>query len=217
MREIVSADPWNLAVLLSGTGRTLENLIAAVAMGDLDARIRVVISSMPGVRGVDIAEAAGIPAVVIRRRDHDSLEAYSAAMYEALAPYDIDLVLMAGYLRKMLIEPEWEGRVLNIHPCLLPEAGDYAAGKGMYGERVHAAVLAHGDTVSGCTVHLVTNEYDAGPPLATARVPVLPNDTAATLGARVFIAETHLYAATIRDYMRAHPHLKRSVARAHDR
>ena len=197
--------------LLSGTGRTLENLIAAIASESLDARIPVVISSVPGARGIEIAGRAGIPARVIRRGDFDSVEAYSTAMYEALAPYDIDLIVMAGYLRKLSIEPEWEGRVLNIHPCLLPEAAEYAAGKGMYGDRVHAAVLAHGDIVSGCTVHLVTNEFDAGPPLAKIEVPVLPDDTVATLGARVFVEETRLYPETIREYMHAHPHLKRSA------
>jgi len=212
VRDVTTDSPWNLGVLLSGTGRTLENLIAAIARGDLDARIPVVISSVPGVRGIEVARQAGIPAIVIRRGDYESVEHYSDAMYEALAPYDIDLIVMAGYLRKLLIAPEWEARVINIHPCLLPEAATYAAGKGMYGERVHAAVLAHGDTVSGCTVHLVTNDFDAGPPLATASVPVLPVDTAATLGARVFVEETWLYPSAIRDYTRAHPHLKRSMA-----
>lgn len=207
MRESTPDRPWNLAVLLSGTGRTLENLIAAIGRGDLDARIPVVISSVPGVRGIAIAEAAGIPALVIRRGDFGSVEAYSDAMYDALAPFDVDLIVMAGYLRKLLIAPDWEGRVLNIHPCLLPEAAEYAAGKGMYGERVHAAVLAHGDTVSGCTVHVVTNDFDAGPPLAKVEVPVRPDDTAATLGGRVFVEETWLYPNTIREYMRTHPDL----------
>ncbi len=207
MRESTPDRPWNLAVLLSGTGRTLENLIAAIGRGDLDARIPVVISSVPGVRGIAIAEAAGIPALVIRRGDFGSVEAYSDAMYDALAPFDVDLIVMAGYLRKLLIAPDWEGRVLNIHPCLLPEAAEYAAGKGMYGERVHAAVLAHGDTVSGCTVHVVTNDFDAGPPLAKVEVPVRPDDTAAILGARVFVEETWLYPNTIREYMRTHPDL----------
>ena len=204
--------PWNLGVLLSGTGRTLENLLQASARGELDARVRIVTSSVPDVRGLDVARQAGIPAVVIRRGDYDSLAAYSDAMYEALAPYDVDLVIMAGFLRKMLVYPEWEGRILNIHPALLPDAAAYAAGKGLFGERVHAAVLAHGDTVSGCTVHLVTDDYDAGPPLARAEVPVLPEDTPATLGARVFAEECRLYPDTIQAYMHAHLGLRRSHA-----
>jgi phosphoribosylglycinamide formyltransferase-1 len=217
VRDVTTASTWNLGVLLSGTGRTLENLIAAIERGKLDARIPVVISSVPDVRGIDIAREAGIAAIVIRRGDYASVEHYSTAMYEAMAPYNLDLIVMAGYLRKLLIAPEWEGRVLNIHPCLLPEAASYAAGKGMYGERVHAAVLAHGDTVSGCTVHLVTNDFDAGPPLAKVEVPVLPDDTAATLGARVFVEETWLYPATIREYMQSHPELQRPAPLTRDR
>src|SRR5690606_6478678 len=122
---------------------------------------------------------------------------------------NIDLAIMAGYLRKMLVLPEWEGRILNIHPCLLPEAGLYAAGKGMYGERVHAAVLAHGDTVSGATVHLVTDDYDEGPPLARIEVRVERGDGPVIRGTRVFMAGQGLYPATIRDYMIAHPESRR--------
>jgi formyltetrahydrofolate-dependent phosphoribosylglycinamide formyltransferase len=202
-------DHWNIGVLLSGKGRTLENLLQAIARRELEARVRVVISSVPDAGGLDVARRVGIPAVVIRRGDYDSLAAYSDAMYAALGQYDIDLIVMAGYLRKMLVYPEWEGRIVNIHPALLPDAAAYAAGKGMYGERVHAAVLAHGDTVTGCTVHLVTDDYDSGPPLARTETAVLPGDTPVTLGTRVFAAECALYPATIRRYMEQHPHLKR--------
>lgn len=200
--------PWNLGVLLSGAGRTLEYLLAAIDAGELDARIPLVISSRPDVRGLDVAAEAGIPTRVIERKDYPSLAAFSASIYDELTAFNVDLAIMAGYLRKMMVLPEWEGRILNIHPCLLPEAGAYAAGKGMYGERVHAAVLAHGDTVSGATVHLVTDDYDEGPPLARAEVPVEPADDPVTLGTRVFTAERDLYPATIRDYMVAHPEFK---------
>jgi formyltetrahydrofolate-dependent phosphoribosylglycinamide formyltransferase len=199
---------WNLGVLLSGAGRTLEYLLAAIDGQELAARVPVVISSRAGVRGLEVAAAAGIPTRVIARGDFPSLPAFSAEIYDELARWDVDLGIMAGYLRKMLVLPEWEGRILNIHPCLLPEAGHYAAGKGMYGERVHAAVLAHGDRVSGATVHVVTNDYDEGPPLARVEVPVEEGDTPETLGTRVFTAERRLYPATIRDYIAAHPELK---------
>jgi phosphoribosylglycinamide formyltransferase-1 len=205
------ATPWNLGVLLSGAGRTLEYLLAAIEAGELDARIAVVISSKPGVRGLEVAAAAGIPTRVIVRGDFPSLPAFSAEIYDELTRWEVDLAIMAGYLRKMLVLPEWEGRILNIHPCLLPEAGSYAAGKGMYGERVHAAVLAHGDRVSGATVHLVDNDYDEGPPLARVEVPVVADDTPATLGTRVFTAERNLYPATIRDYIAAHPELRLGI------
>lgn len=99
--------------------------------------------------------------------------------------------------------------MLNIHPALLPQAEAYAAGRGKYGDHVHAAVLAHGDTVSGATVHVVTDEYDAGPPVLQRQVPVLPGDTAESLAARVFAVECELYPEAIRQYMAAHPELKR--------
>lgn len=200
--------PWNLGVLLSGAGRTLENLLHVIDRGKLEARVGIVISSVPDVRGLDVARAAGVPHVVIRRNAFNSLAAYSAAMYDQLDAHDVDLIVMAGYLRKMSIFPGWEGRILNIHPCLLPDAGPYAAGKGLFGERVHTAILANGDTVTGATVHLVTDDYDAGPPLARVEVPVMPGDTPVTLGTRVFQAEKTLYPATIREYMNAHPELR---------
>ncbi len=197
-------------MLLSGAGRTLANLLGVIDRGELDARVRIVISSVPDARGLDVSVEAGIPHLVIRRRDYESLESYSAAMYQTLDAHGVDLIVMAGYLRKMSIFPGWEGRILNIHPCLLPDAACYAAGKGLFGERVHAAVLANGDTVTGATVHLVTDDYDAGPPLARVEVPVLPGDTPVTLGTRVFQAEKALYPATIHDYMNAHPELRRN-------
>ncbi len=202
--------PWNLAVLISGSGRTLANLLAAIDRGDLDARISVVVSSVPGVRGLDIAAAAGIPAFVVQRRSYASLAEYSEGIYAAVRPFAPDLLIMAGFLRKMLVFPGWEGRILNIHPALLPEASAYAAGKGKFGDRVHAAVLENGDLITGVTVHLVTDEYDAGPSLARAEVPVHEGDTPATLAARVFAAEIETYPAAIQRYMADNPMLKRT-------
>ncbi len=206
--------PWTFGVLLSGAGRTLANLLDVIDQGELDVRIGVVISSVPDVRGLEVAAAAGIPHVVIRRGAYDSLHAYSAATYAELDAHGVDLIVMAGFLRKVAIFPGWEGRILNIHPCLLPDAASYAAGKGMFGERVHAAVLANGDTVTGATVHLVTEDYDEGPPLARVDVPVMPGDDPVTLGTRVFRAEKTLYPATIRAYLTAHPELRRDRNRS---
>lgn len=203
-----NAPVWNLGVLLSGAGRTLEYLMAAIDRGELPAQIPGVISSVSGVRGLEVAAAAGIPARVIARADFPTLEAFSDEIYDQLGRWNVDVAIMAGYLRKMLVLPEWEGRILNIHPCLLPEAAMYAAGKGMYGDRVHAAVLANGDTVSGATVHVVTNNYDEGPPLATVTVPVESGDSAQTLATRVFTAEKELYPTTIRTYLNNHPELR---------
>jgi phosphoribosylglycinamide formyltransferase 1 len=195
-------EPWRLAVLLSGSGRTLANLLEATNAGELPARIVAVVSSVPNVRGLEIAAEAGLPAHLIPRRAFASDEAFSTAVYEALAPYRPDLLLLAGFLRRLVVTPEWAGRILNIHPALLPEAAAYAAGRGRYGERVHAAVLANGDTVTGATVHVVDNDYDAGPPILRAEVPIAPDDTPATLAARVFAAECALYPEAIRRYLR---------------
>ena len=191
----------NLAVLLSGTGRSLANLVRVIAGGSLHARISVVISSKPAVRGLEIAAEAGIPTVVIERKRFSDDEAFSEATYAVLAPYRPDLIVMAGFLRKLIVRPEWEGRILNIHPALLPESA--AAGKGFYGERVHAAVIASGATESGASVHIVDNEYDTGPVVMRATVPVLPDDTPASLGARVFAAECELYPNAIGSYAAA--------------
>jgi phosphoribosylglycinamide formyltransferase-1 len=200
------ARPVLLAVLLSGTGRTLENFLRVIERGELDARVVVVVSSVPGVRGLRIAEEAGIPAVVVRRQEHDSDEAFSAAVFAAIAPYQPDLILLAGFLRRLVIPAAWRGRILNIHPALLPEG---PAGRGFYGERVHAAVLASGVAESGATVHVVNEEYDTGPVILRRPVPVLPDDTPATLGARVFGAECDLYPEAVRRYVAAHPELRR--------
>lgn len=185
-----------IAVLLSGAGRTLANLLDRIERGDLPVSVRCVIGSKPGIRGLEIAEAAGLPTHVVRRGVFADTEAFSAAIWETLAPYDVHLVVHAGFLHKLLVAPGWEGRVLNIHPSLLPSFG----GKGMYGRHVHAAVLAHGCKVSGCTVHICDDAYDAGPIVAQQCVPVLDDDTPETLAERVFAAECALYPAVIRAF-----------------
>lgn len=201
--------PWRLGVLISGSGRTLRNLLDVIERGELHAEVVCVVSSLEGVKGLEIARDAGIPAYTVTRQQHPGAGRYSRAMYETVAPFAPDLLIMAGFLRKLLVLPGWEGRILNIHPALLPEAAAYAAGKGNYGDRVHDAVIAHGDTVSGATVHVVTDVYDEGPPLMRAEVPVHPGDTPTELAARVFAAECNLYPEAIRHYLKTHPELKR--------
>jgi len=174
-----------IAVLISGSGRSLANLLTVIADGALDAEIVAVVSSVAGVRGLEIATDAGVPATTIARKGFADNAAYSAAVYGWLRPYRPDLIALAGFLRKLEVPPEWAGRILNIHPALAA-AFPYASGRGFYGDRVHAAVLANGDETA---------------------VPVLPGDTAATLGARVFAAECALYPVTIRSYVAAHPDL----------
>jgi phosphoribosylglycinamide formyltransferase 1 len=179
-----------LGVLISGGGTTLENLIAHLRDGRLrGVEIGLVISSRSAVRGVEIARDAGLPLEVVRRRDYRDVVAFSAALAAALDRAGVDLVLMAGFLCFWRLPSHYAGRVLNIHPALLPHFG----GRGFFGRRVHEAVLAAGARESGCTVHLVDNEYDHGPIVAQVCVPVYPDDTPAALAERVGQAERELY------------------------
>ena len=183
-----------LAVLLSGSGRTLQNFIDQTAAGRLDASIEVVVASNPRAGGIAKAQAAGLPVAVIDRRDFASDEAFSDAITAVIDRHAVDLVLLAGFLRRYLFPARLKGRVLNIHPGLLPKYG----GKGMYGHHVHEAVLAACDPESGCTVHVADLEYDHGPVVLQKRVPVLPGDTPETLAERVLAAECEAYPEAVR-------------------
>lgn len=183
-----------LAVLLSGGGTTLQNFIDQIHAGKLDATIEVVVSSRPRVEGIERARRERIPTEVIERQRFDSDEAFSAAITDVISRCEVDLVLCAGFTRRYLAPESMHGRVLNIHPGLLPKFG----GKGMYGHYVHEAVLAAGETESGCTVHITDDEYDHGPIVLQKRVPVLPGDTPETLAARVFEAECEAYPDAVR-------------------
>ena len=164
----------NLAVLISGSGTTLQNFIDKIADGSLDARISVVVASAPqGPRRRAGREGRHCPSRSSMRRDFDTPEAFSEEVTKAIERYQVDLVILAGMLSKYLFPPRWAGRVLNIHPGLLPEYG----GQGMYGHHVHEAVLAAGESESGCTVIIADHEYDHGPTVIERRVPVLPGDT----------------------------------------
>ena len=139
------------------------------------------------------ATAAGRPAYGAARAAFADVAAFSDHVFAVCEAADVDLVCLAGWLRLLKIPPTWAGRVLNIHPALLPKYG----GPGMYGRRVHEAVLAAAERESGCTVHVVTDEYDAGPVLLQRRCPVLPGDTADTLAERVFELECDAYPEAI--------------------
>ena len=182
-----------IAVLLSGGGRTLLNIQDRIASGELPAEVAVVVASRP-CKGVDRAKAAGLHVTIVPYKDMPDNEAYSAAITEALDRANVELVCMAGFLSLWRIPPRYEGKVMNIHPALLPCFG----GKGFYGERVHQAVLTAGLKVSGCTVHFVNNEYDAGPIIVQRPVPVEEGDTPETLAARVFQQECIAYPDAIR-------------------
>ena len=179
----------NLAVLLSGSGRTLENFQQAIMAGRLSARVAVVVSSKSAAYGLVRARQHGLDAVAVPRRHSPDLQAFNEAINAVLACYPIDLVVLAGFLSLYAPPPTLLGRVMNMHPALLPAFG----GKGLYGDRVHRAVLESGVKLSGCTVHFADACYDHGPIILQAAVPVEDDDTTASLAARVFAAECALY------------------------
>ncbi|MFH1842783.1 MAG: phosphoribosylglycinamide formyltransferase [bacterium] len=188
-----------VAVLLSGSGRTLENFLQRIEAGSLPIRVVAVVSSKPGVRGLAIAEAAGIPNQIFRRKDHPDKDTHNAAINAWLMPFQPRMILLAGYLCYYIRPDQFGGPILNIHPALLPKYG----GRGYYGDKVHAAVLAAGDQESGCTVHHVDDIYDHGNIIAQRKVPVLPGDDVHTLADRVFAAECELYPEVITNLARS--------------
>jgi phosphoribosylglycinamide formyltransferase-1 len=186
----------NLAVLISGSGTNLQALIDACKKPDYPARISLVISNVPGAYGLERASKAGIPAVTVNHRSYESREEFEEAMQNELKKYPADLICLAGFMRILtpyFIE-KWEGKILNTHPALLPEHG----GPGMYGEKVHKAVLKSGDRESGASIHIVTPECDKGPVIIQKRVPVLDGDTPGTLAARVLEQEHAAYVEAVR-------------------
>ncbi len=183
-----------LVVLISGGGTTLNNLLAKIAAGQLSAEIVLVISSTSKAGGLSIAQQASIPTQVIGHKQFTTPEAHSEAVFDACREADCQWVVMGGYLTHVLIPPDFENRVLNIHPALIPAF----CGKGFYGQRVHDAVLEYGAKISGCTVHFVDNEYDHGPIILQKVVPVLDDDTPEALAARVFQAECEAYPEALR-------------------
>lgn len=188
--------PLAIAVLISGGGTTLRNLIEKIAAGELPVDIKLVISSNSQAAGLKFADDAKIPTLIVRQKDHSDAAAYSRAMFQPCRDAGVALVVMGGFLKHVLIPPDFENRVMNIHPALLPKFG----GKGMFGLHVHEAVLEAGEKTSGCTVHFVDNQYDHGPILLQRAVPVLPTDTPDALQKRVFAAECEAFPEAIRQF-----------------
>ena len=173
-----------LGVLLSGGGRTLLNICDEIDAGRLDAEVAVVIASRE-CKGIERSKARGLTVRLVPYKQMPDTETYSARLTEILDDAKVDLIIQAGFLSLWHIPPQYEQKVMNIHPALLPKFG----GHGMWGHHVHEAVLAAGEAESGCTIHFVTNEYDAGPIVLQRTAPVLPGDDADTLAARVFEQE----------------------------
>ena len=186
-------DPPRLAVLLSGSGTTLQNLADHIAAGSLNAAIATVIASNDRALGISRAQNLSLPAHVVSRRATKSTAEFSDLVFNLIRDADADLVCLAGFLSLLQIPDDFASRVINIHPALLPCFG----GPGMFGHHVHEAVIAHGCKVSGCTVHFADQTYDTGPIIIQRTCPVLEDDTPDTLAARVFKEECAAYPEAI--------------------
>lgn len=178
--------PLPLGVLLSGSGTNLQAMLDAITAGRLDARIALVVSNVADAGGLIRARAAGIPTAVVPHRECATREAFDARVVELLRQHDVAVVALAGFMRLVthVLLDAYPGRVLNVHPALLP------AFPGLHAER---QALAYGVTLTGVTVHFVDEETDHGPILAQAAVPILPGDTEETLHARIQVQEHRLY------------------------
>ena len=185
------------AVLVGGTGRHLHNLAKRAQAGALPLDIRLCISHKAGVRALELAREHGIQDLVVDPGRQCSPDELSSQVFAELESAGVETVLLAGWLRFLPIPDAWRGRVLNIHPSLLPAFG----GQGFFGSRVHRAVLERGCKVTGCTVHYVDNVFDNGPILIQRTCPVLPDDTVDSLAARVFEEELIAYEDAIRVHL----------------
>jgi phosphoribosylglycinamide formyltransferase 1 len=185
-----------LAVLLSGSGTTLQNFVDLAAAGELPGEVVKVVSSRSDAFGLERAKRAGIPAAVVRRKDFASTPEFSAAVWAEIDSLNVDLLLFAGFMVQLAIPDKWSGRVMNVHPALLPAFG----GRGMYGHFVHEAVLETGCKITGATVHFVDNEYDRGPIAVQQAIAVREDDDADSLAERVQAVEREIYPQAIRLY-----------------
>jgi phosphoribosylglycinamide formyltransferase 1 len=190
----VNPQHLRLGFLASNNGSSFRAIVAAIEAGTLDAEARLVVSNRSGAPALAFAAEHGVATRAIPTLTDP--EAADAALAAALGDAGVELVILSGYLRKLgpATLAAYEGRILNIHPALLPRYG----GQGMYGRRVHEAVAASGDAVSGASVHVVDGEYDHGPLVATLEVPLAPNDAAAAIEAKVMAAEPGFFVEVLR-------------------
>ena len=185
--------PLRVAVLLSGSGTSLENLFEHIDRG-LPAQVVCVVASKKSAFGLERAERHGVPAIAVPRREHPDVAAFNDALHAALDPYAPDLVCLLGFLSPFELRGRYEGRALNVHPALIPAF----SGKGFYGHHVHEAVLASGVKLTGATVHFASDAYDEGPILLQGTVPVEEDDSVDSLAARVQALERDLVPEAIR-------------------
>lgn len=185
----------NIGFLASHNGSNMQAIIDACKSGILQAAPALVISNNAGSGALVRAQRESIPACHLSSLTHPSAELLDQAILDALLAHNIDIVVLAGYMKKLgdRVLQHYAGAILNVHPALLPKFG----GQGMYGIKVHEAVLAAGETESGATIHLVTEEYDAGAIIAQETVPVLADDTPQSLAERVLKIEHGLFSSVL--------------------
>jgi formyltetrahydrofolate-dependent phosphoribosylglycinamide formyltransferase len=182
-----------IAVLLSGSGTSLENLFEHIEQG-LPAEVVCVLASRKSAFGLERAERRGVPAIAVPRREYADVDAFNDALHATLEPFSPELICLLGFLSPFQLRGRYEGRALNVHPALIPAF----SGQGFYGHHVHEAALAKGVKITGATVHFVSEEYDEGPILLQRTVPVLDDDTPDRLAARVQALERELVPEAIR-------------------
>lgn len=183
-------------ILISGSGTTMENLLQRAKDGTCHMECVGVIASKDGIPGIARAQKFGVPVQVVNRADYLDAQAFSRQVFKLINAVRPDVVLLAGFLSYLHLPERYKGKVLNIHPSLLPKFG----GKGMYGLKVHQKVIKTGETQSGCSVHYVDEVYDHGPIILQRKVPVLPDDTPETLQERVMEAEREAYPEAVNLY-----------------
>jgi formyltetrahydrofolate-dependent phosphoribosylglycinamide formyltransferase len=183
-----------IAVLLSGSGTTLENIFERIEAGDLPGEVVLVVSSLSKAYGLERARKRNVPTAVFPRKKYADIPSYTDAIFSKVRESGAELVVLAGFMVQIGVPEDFRNKIVNVHPALIPAF----CGKGLYGHHAHEAVLAFGAKVSGCTVHFVDNEYDHGPIIMQRAVDVLDDDTADTLAERVQEAERACYPEAIK-------------------
>ena len=198
----MSTHKTRLAIFCSGSGSNFQAIFHSLKKKQLNAEIVLCLSNRSQCGAIEFARQNGIATVHLTEKQFDSLDDFAAAMLECIRKQSIDIILLAGYMRKLPdnVVAAFQDKIINIHPALLPKFG----GQGMYGIYVHTAVLEAGETESGATVHLVNEEYDKGKILMQRHVPVLPDDTSEILAARVLECEHKLYPDALEKFLAGH-------------
>jgi len=201
--------PINVAVLLSGSGTTLQNIIDRTERGELDITIACVLSSRSDAYGLERARKHNIPAIAVPRKEFATSAEFNAALWQHIRENDAQLVCNAGFMSLLEVPEDYVNHIMNIHPALIPSF----CGKGMYGHHVHEAVLNYGCKVTGATVHFVDEQYDNGPIILQEAVPVLDDDTPDTLAERVQVLERELYPKAIQAFAQGRIRVEGRVVR----